>query len=152
MTLQETKVQLHVLCEAYVNERLHRTQSAMTDAQAAANNESKSSAGDKYETGRAMMHLEKEKLSTQLAEILKLKKVVDQLKPDILFEKVALGSLVETDQGFFYLSIGAGKLHFMGKDYFAIAPTAPIGQRLIGLTIGEKTTFNGRTFVVKDLA
>ena len=140
------------MCDIYVQERIDRAQSAIAEAQKAANNESKSSAGDKYETGRAMMHLEKEKHASQLSEAVKLKQVLDQINPDLALSAIGLGAIVETNQGYFYFAIGAGKLSLEGKDYFAIAPAAPIGQKLMGLQVGESTTFNGRTFQVLALA
>lgn len=83
---------------------------AIEHAQLAANEETKSSAGDKYETGRAMMQLEIEKQSVQLAEAMKLKHVLSQINPEKTTETIQSGSLVFTDQGNFYISISAGKL------------------------------------------
>ena len=68
----------------------------MNDAQLSANEEGKSSAGDKYETGRAMMQIEREKAANQLEEALKLKRIIDQLQPDVHHEIATLGSVVIT--------------------------------------------------------
>ena len=51
----------------------------MVNAQEAANEEGKSSVGDKYETGRAMMQIERDKAAQQLDEALKLKNIIDQI-------------------------------------------------------------------------
>ena len=56
----KTKAKLYDSCLKLVDERVAHIEDAMRNAQASANEETKSSAGDKYETGRAMMHLEKE--------------------------------------------------------------------------------------------
>ena len=64
---------------AYVHERIAATQEAIYTAQLSANEETKSSAGDKYETGRAMAQLEIEKNTAQLAEALKLKQMLKQI-------------------------------------------------------------------------
>ena len=52
---------LYELCCTYADSRIRVAQEAIQQAQQAANMEEKSTAGDKYETGRAMAHLEKEK-------------------------------------------------------------------------------------------
>jgi hypothetical protein len=51
-----------------VHQRIASAEEAIRMAQESANQEGKSSAGDKYETGRAMAQLEIEKASGQLAE------------------------------------------------------------------------------------
>src|SRR5665811_379907 len=50
-----------------IEQRISSSYHAMENAQAAANEEEKSSAGDKYETGRAMNHLEKDMHARQLS-------------------------------------------------------------------------------------
>ena len=115
-----------------------------------ANQETKSSAGDKYETGRAMMHLEKEKLASQRAEALRQKKVLDQinLSPS---PAVALGSLVQTNRGWFFVAVGLGKMSLEQEECFAISPAAPIGQALMGKVAGEACTFNGASLIIIDI-
>src|ERR1700736_1647953 len=54
-----------------IGERMAAAKEAMEQAQEAANSEEKSSAGDKYETGRAMGHLQKDMHARQLAESVK---------------------------------------------------------------------------------
>jgi len=57
----ELKNKIVGICLAEIEKRIHTAKSAMESAEESARNETKSSAGDKFETGRAMMHLEKEK-------------------------------------------------------------------------------------------
>ena len=59
----------------YVNQRADTVHQIIRSNQNALNSETKSSAGDKHETGRAMLQLEMEKASQQLA-------VVDEMKVD----------------------------------------------------------------------
>ena len=47
-------------CKELIEARLKNAEDAMNRAQESANDNEKSSAGDKFETGRAMGHLEKE--------------------------------------------------------------------------------------------
>ena len=55
------KKEIQSLCVHRLQQQLCRLEEMMNHAQEEANKETKSSAGDKYETGRSMMQLEKEK-------------------------------------------------------------------------------------------
>ena len=55
-------------CEDFVNKRLQTVEDIISSNQKALQSETKSSAGDKHETGRAMLQLEMEKAGQQLAE------------------------------------------------------------------------------------
>jgi len=114
----------------------------MDHAQQAANEESKSSAGDKYETGRAMMQIERDKAATQLEEALRLKAVLDQINPDVSNEKALLGSLVITSSKKIFISIGIGKFSLDGDDFLIVAPASPLGKALMGLKAKDRIVFN----------
>jgi transcription elongation GreA/GreB family factor len=142
------KQQLHARCLAYIEERIEGASQAIQFAQASANEETKSSVGDKYETGRAMAQLEIEKNSAQLAEAQKLKQHLLQLDPIKTSDTVQSGSLVVTSQGKFYVSIPAGQITIGSEIYFAISPSSPIAQKLFGLKEGGQVSFNNRDFVI----
>ena len=139
------KIRLHEHCRWLVQQKIADLEAARREAQGAANEETKSSAGDKYETGRAMMHLEQEKLARQQAEALKLHQVLDQINPHRTSDQVMLGSLVETNHGTFYVAVSLGNVAWEDDSYFVISPVAPIGQALLGLRAGDAFTFNGNT-------
>lgn len=145
------KQYLHSCCLAYIQERIAVAQEAIRSAQLSANEETKSSAGDKYETGRAMAQLEIEKNSEQLAEALRLKHVLEQISTDHHSETVHAGSVVVTDQGNFYVAIGAGPFTVEGKSYFAISSASPIGQKLMGLQGQETFTFNKKAYLIEQV-
>jgi len=145
------KVRLVDQCRAYVQQRVDTARKAMEAAQESANSESKSSAGDKYETGRAMAQIERDRHAQQLAEAMKVKKELEQLSVDKTYATVQSGSLVTTSRGSFFLSISAGKLTLDGVDYFAISPASPIGSKLIGKTTGDEFTFNSVSYRIMDI-
>ena len=145
------KIRFHEHCHSLVQEKLAEIEAAMREAQEAANEETKSSAGDKYETSRAIMHLEKEKLASQRTEILKLIRVLEQINPHRPADPITLGSLVETSQGTFYLAVSLGNVTFEGNTYWVISPVAPIGQALLGLRVGDNFIFNGNTVKITDV-
>lgn len=112
--------------------------------EAAGGNDAKSSAGDKHETGVAMAQLEQEKLTKQINELLKLQENLLRINPTIEHYKVSLGSLVETNNGVYYFSVGLGPITIEKEIIFALNPKAPIGELLTGKNKGEKVQFNGK--------
>ena len=88
MNLIFLKQRLVAECKRYVASRIETANQAMINAQKAANEEDKSSVGDKYETGRAMMQIERDKAAQQLDEALKLKNIIDQLPMEKESEKI----------------------------------------------------------------
>ncbi len=144
MLMPEISVKERVLqeCKDYVNQRITTATQAMDQAQRAANEEGKNSAGDKYETGRAMMQIERDKAARQLDEALKLRDVLDRINPGIRHEKVSLGSLVITGSRKIFVSIGIGKLNMNGEDFLVVGPASPLGNVLIGLKDNDTFAFN----------
>ena len=145
------KEELYRLCEEYVSRRIEACQTAIFEAQEAANNETKSSSGDKYETGRAMAQLEIEKNTRQLAESLKLKHALEKTRVDAVSPTVQPGSLVVTDRGTFFIAISLGRIEHNEKPYFVIAPGSPLGLALSQAKTGDTVTFNGQRYVIREL-
>ncbi|GAB3018795.1 hypothetical protein GCM10027185_14700 [Spirosoma pulveris] len=123
----------------------------MEAAQEAANSESKSSAGDKYETGRAMAQLERDRHAQLLAEAVKIEQELKQLAIEKNYEKVQPGSVAVTNRGLFFISIGAGKMTLDGADYFAVSAASPIGALLAGHRAGDSVTFNKMVYQIQEV-
>ena len=148
---KETKKALFEACQAYVQDRIRTSEAAIEAAQQAANSETKSSMGDKYETGRAMMQRERDKATIQLAEAMKLETVLKEVDPAVLHEQAELGSVVETSRGKFFISVAAGMLKVKAGNYFAVSPASPIGKKLLGTTVGDEIEVDGNRFKVVRL-
>lgn len=129
-------------CKQYVEDRIMAATLAMNQAQESANEEGRSSAGDKYETGRAMMQIEREKAAEQVEEALKLRYVLDRIDADAPHDVVSLGSLVITSTLNIFLAIGAGRVTVDGEDFVIVAPVSPLGKAMLGLKMNEQFTFN----------
>ena len=129
-------------CQEYIDRRIATATTAMNDAQRSANEEGKSSAGDKYETGRAMMQIERDQAANQLEEALKLKGVIDQLNLDVQHESVSLGSIVITTQFNVFIAIGAGKIKVDDYDFLVVGTHSPLGKELLGRKAQEQFIFN----------
>ena len=107
----------------------------------ASNNETKSSMGDKYETTREMVQQEINNLQVQLNENLKAKNSL-KLIPLLPSQKIGFGSLVETSNGFFYISVSLGNLVFNNKKIFLISPESPLAKALFEKRKGEEFSLN----------
>ncbi len=140
------KESLLTLCIEKVQLRIDTTRSAIRLLQQSANEETKSSVGDKYETGRAMAQLEIEKLGTQLIDARAQLVALQSISVDQKSTAVQLGSVAVTSQGKFYMSVSIGDLDLSGEHYFAISPRTPLGQKLIGCVEGNSFVLNGKTF------
>lgn len=140
---------LHAACAAFVAQRIEAAQAAMLTAQESANSETKSSAGDKYETGRAMAQEERNRNAVQLQQALQLQGELARINPEIASDAVRPGALVQTTMGRFYISISAGKLTIDGQDYFAVSAAAPVAAILAGKQAGEEVMFNGKKVQVQ---
>ncbi|WP_421892979.1 3-oxoacyl-ACP synthase [Marinoscillum sp.] len=151
MELHELKKKVHEVCMTLIQSRVDALNQELKGFQAAANEESKSSAGDKYETGRAMMHLEKEKVASQLNQVLKQQKVLRELHSERKSEEAELGSLLSTDQGLFYISISLGLIQ-TPEAVFGISPVAPLGTAFLGKKTGDVVSFNGKSYKINGVA
>jgi transcription elongation GreA/GreB family factor len=115
----------------------------MADLEESLENESKSSAGDKYETGREMINYEFEKLSGQLKEFKKLQETLSIARRAFTFEVVQLGSYVKTTGANYFLAIPAGEITVEDEKFYAIGANSPVAQALLGKKSGEEFDFNG---------
>lgn len=144
----DTKRKLLLAAQQIVETKIQTAQSAVSSAQESKLNETKSSAGDKFETGRAMMQVEQEKAEMRLSQANHLMAVLNNLKLEQEYTKAALGSLVVTNQLTYFLSIGIGKLEIEDKIYYAISELSPIGQLLIGKKVGESFQFRDKVITL----
>ena len=142
------KTKLYQKCCQIVEKQTKAIQVNLAEVQEAANNETKSSAGDKHETGRAMAQLETEKLSSQLTETLKLKHTLDKINTEENKDTIGLGSIVKTNNGNFYVAISLGRIDFENEIYFAISSASPIGQLLLTKKEQDSFSFNDNTYKI----
>ena len=104
--------------------------------------ETKSSAGDKHETGRAMIQLEREKLGNQIREIELNYQRLNTIKDVKTSTIISLGSLIFTDKANYYVAIAADSCEVNSKVFYCISSQSPIGKLLIGKKINESIMFN----------
>jgi transcription elongation GreA/GreB family factor len=132
-------------CFQFVVVRLKRIQLQISELEMALTSETKSSAGDKHETGRAMIQLEREKLGQQLAELEKTQQLLSKVPRERDTTTVGLGNLVITNTFSYYIAVSAGECKYEGKSIYCISAATPIGQLIMGKSIGHIIHFNGKT-------
>lgn len=157
MTNQE-KIELQIKpilyqqCVNFVEQRLQTVQNSIKEIQESLTAETKSSAGDKHETGRAMLQLEREKAGHQLSEIEKLKESLSKIDIHSTYGTVGLGSVVFTSQANYFIAISAGKLKIGSQEFFAISPNTPIGLLLMGKKGGDVVSFRESFFKILSVS
>jgi transcription elongation GreA/GreB family factor len=151
MEQDELKAKLYDHCRECAETRLKTILSALESARESANDDSKSSAGDKHETGRSMAQLEQEKLSVQLLEAEKLINTLNHIQRGKISSVISPGALVYTDNGNYFISISAGKVIIEGISYFAVSAASPIGAALIASKPGQAFIFNGSSNRIKKV-
>ncbi|MFT6868052.1 MAG: hypothetical protein ACJA08_002901 [Cyclobacteriaceae bacterium] len=149
MDLIKEKILLLEECKSIIQKRIETAQRELESYTAQSNEETKSSAGDKYETTRAMIHLEKEKIATQQNESWKLLKVLDlvKAKPD----QSGLGKLIVTDQGKFFIAVSLGQVQLDKHSYFVISPVAPLGKLLTTVKVNDSIQYNRRDYKILEI-
>lgn len=145
------KQNLHRLCIEIVQQRIDNAKQALKLAEEGAEGETKSSAGDKYETSREMMQQEQDRAMAQLNEANKQLVALQTLSITGQVEQVLPGSVVNTSNGNFYLAISAGTITFEGINYFAVSPASPIGLKLIGAKNGDTFDMNGKQYTITQV-
>ena len=147
-----SKIVLYEWCLNWANDKINGIKLAIESAQDSANSETKSTAGDKHDTARAMMQLDVEQKSKQLHEAEKNKMTMSQFSTQSGTQAISLGSLVETNAGMYYISISAGKIELPEGIVYAISPVSPIAQAMNGLKEGATFSFNGRQFTILSVS
>ncbi|MBX2952580.1 MAG: GreA/GreB family elongation factor [Leadbetterella sp.] len=132
-------------------QRLEELEQHILTVQQSANQESKSSMGDKYETGRAMAQNEVFMLRTQHENLKQELSRFEGTDFTLWREECAAGSLVQTGNGWFLLSAALGKVPVPGQAVMCISLDSPLGKALMGKKKEETFSVNGKENRVLDI-
>jgi len=131
MNLKILKQQTYLHLQNLVQEKISQAQQAVAAAIEARDGETKSSAGDKFETGRAMMQLEQQRHEVQLSKAFQLSAELERLDMEASYFTATPGALVQTERGIYFMSIGLGKVTIDSQTVYCISIQSPIGQALL---------------------
>lgn len=147
----KVKKQLLDKCFESVQGRISDLDEALRTVNEAKSAETKSSVGDKYETGRALLQNEEARLRQQMQNAKNELAVLSQITLDRDTSIIGIGSLVTTNTGSYFISIGIGKVFVENKTYYCISKGSPIAQIMIGLQQDAEFTFNNKLFRIRDV-
>jgi len=138
-------------CHTYVNERILRLEASVRDLEHDLGNETKSSAGDKYETSREMINAEISQLERQLKEFKKLKGILSLPQLQKASTAIQLGSIVKTNTANYFLAIPVGEVNIDKEKFYAIGINSPMAQLLNGKQKGDVFTFREKEVKILDV-
>jgi len=146
----EQKNRLISYCQQLINSKVDELYKQLIQLNDAISNETKSSAGDKFETAREMMNQEKSKISDQLLQQELFKTQLNAIREEPL-SAIEFGSLVETDKGNFLVAAALGKLEIDNIEFFAISVEAPFFRAMQSKQLGDEFKFRNNIYIVKAL-
>ena len=135
----------------YLNDRINSLREMIVDLTEDSLNDAKGSAGDKHETGLAMMHLEQEKLNRKLQEVVDIQSKFLKIDYSIVSNQVILGSLVSANDTYFLISVSLPKIEIERKNIFAVSPEAPLAQKMLGAVLGDVITVNQIDYLIRSI-
>ncbi|WP_422106564.1 3-oxoacyl-ACP synthase [Winogradskyella sp.] len=145
------KLNLYNQCCDMLNARLEVIEKTISDIQNALETETKSTAGDKHETGRAMLQIEREKAGRQLAEIQKQQELLNRIDPETELNTVALGSIVFTSTSHYFLGLSLGELKAGTDTFYAISMATPIAKLLVSKSVGDTVIFREQQMTITKI-
>lgn len=149
--MSNRKKELISACFDFVQQRKSRIRTAISDLEEALKLETKCSAGDKYETGRAMLHLEFEKLALQMQQYQQLEKTLSFIDANTKHEKVEFGAIVETKTANYFISIPAGKFEIEKEIYFAVGVASPVAKAFMNKKATDIFELNGTSGAILEI-
>ncbi|NNK81536.1 MAG: 3-oxoacyl-ACP synthase [Flavobacteriaceae bacterium] len=148
MTLKENLIKQ---CNAFALERKSHIDLQLKDIKEALFEEMKSSAGDKHETARAMLQMEREKVGNQFKEVEEMFQTLNKIDVSTPATIVHLGSIVFTTKANYFIAISAGKIEVKDDIFYAISSRTPIAKLLMSKQVGNEITFRGNTFIISKI-
>lgn len=143
------KTSLYNLVKQKITDRVQQLESFIAEVRDS-NNDTKSSMGDKYETSREMLQQEINRLQLQLKEVYLQQQMAQRLS--VVSSEVAdFGALVETEAGWFYLSVSVGELSLDGQKVMAISQDSPLAKAMKGKKKDEEFQINGIKRQIKNI-
>ncbi len=137
------------LVKASIAESASAAKKAMDEAQESANAESKSSMGDKYETGRAMAQRDRDMYAGRYHQIVQDLGLLERLEKTAASGQVQPGSLVGTSFGKILIAVSLGVVEAGGETVLAVSVQSPLGRSLLGKAAGDGFVFQGKEHKVE---
>lgn len=147
----EFKKRFFIFLNQVLKKRIEESENHLKNIQEDVFEESKNSAGDKHETGRAMAQIESEKAANVLKENGLQLEIFQKIDPNISCTSVQIGALVNTSKGLFFISLGLGNFEFEDQTVFCMGKLAPLALEMIGKKPGEVIHFRNEKIEILSL-
>ena len=151
MTAIEIKNELLQHCQKQVDNRYSKIKQTIADIEESLLEEAKNSSGDKHETGRAMLQIDRENAGKQLQEIEKIAQLLKKIDVKATSDYARLGSLVYTDRFTYFVSLSIGTVTLGKTDYLCVALNSPVGMLISGKRKGDEFNLNGTIYKIIDV-
>ena len=135
------KTDLINFCISLLETKISEQKQQIRLIQESANNETKSSAGDKYETARAMAQIEMDKYQRQIWEHEKTKQLLINISQFSNFDKVRNGALVTCSNVFILIAGSMGEIFFENNKYLVVSAESPLAKKMLDLKVGDHFDF-----------
>ncbi len=135
-----------------INTRIKEIESEIKETNDSKKNESKSSAGDKYETGREMIQQVLNNLESQLAKYIQMKNELDSINFNASNDIVKAGSLIKTNTSYFLIAVALGKINIENIEVYAISINSPIGNIFKGKKKFDNFEFQNRAIEILEIS
>lgn len=145
------KRELLDFCRQHVELRHSKIRKSISDIEESLFGESKSSVGDKHETARAMLQIDRENAGRQLREVEILVQILNKIDVEAKSDYARLGSIVSTDNFTYFISLSVGSIIMDEKEYLCVALNSPVGSLLSGKKAGEEFNLNGNIQKIKNV-
>ena len=116
-----------------------------------AQNDAKSSAGDKHETTLSKLHIEQEKIANKLKEAIEQQAILSKLDITQVSNNVVLGSLVITNHLTVFVCTALPKITVDNQTVFAISPQSPLGVQLMHKTVKAEFLVNQVNYKILEI-
>ncbi|MDG2454263.1 MAG: hypothetical protein P8N47_00515 [Bacteroidia bacterium] len=146
------KSKIHAACMEKLQNQVNELQSAIDKVQESIVGEDNSTAGNKFETARAMGQEELDRLNQTMNHAIKEFTILSQISPNKPCTTAQLGAHIVTDKKELYLATGIGRLVIGEKTIFVTSPTSPVGQQLMGLEKDGELAFAGKKEKILSVA
>jgi len=146
--MQNIKAELKTIIGKILNDKILSLSTEIISLKESRDSDSKSSVGDKYETSRAMAHIEIDKHERQLNATKQLGNEMNKINPLRISETVEFGSVVYTSNGNYFIGVAQGKIDLDGESFYAISLASPIGKAMFGKKIGDEIAFNNQNITI----
>lgn len=146
------KIAVVATCRQLLESKVQNLSEELEGLMEAATHDSKSTAGDKHETARAMVQLEQERTGQQLKEAQQQLDEFGRIDFQRVLHAVGVGSLVHSGTSCFLVALGLGKVAVNGKTVFVISAQSPLGKALHGAALQARVMFNGTTYEIQGIS